>query len=388
MTNGAAHAEVRPFRIEVPQAVIDDLRDRLTRTRWTDEVEDAGWDYGTNLGYLKELTDYWRDEFDWRAREAELNRFAQFRTEIDGFGLHFVHERGRGPDPMPILLAHGWPDSFYRFHKVIEMLADPASHGGDPADSFDVVVPSLPGFGFSDRPTERGMTGQRVAGLFKELMTGALGYERFAAHGGDIGSGLTEMLARRHAASLVGIHLTDVPYTHIFMMTPDDLSEAEREYLAAGQQWLMQEGAYAMEQSTKPQTLAYGLNDSPAGLAAWIVEKFRAWSDCDGDVERSFTRDELLTNITIYWATQTIKSSFLPYFEGQDDQSEDSGSRVEVPTGVAIFPKDIVPAPRDYGERIFDVRRWTEMPRGGHFAAMEEPDLFVEDIRAFFRGLR
>ncbi len=388
MTNGAAHAEVRPFRIEVPQAVIDDLRDRLTRTRWTDEVEDAGWDYGTNLGYLKELTDYWRDEFDWRAREAELNRFAQFRTEIDGFGLHFVHERGRGPDPMPILLAHGWPDSFYRFHKVIEMLADPASHGGDPADSFDVVVPSLPGYGFSDRPTERGMTGQRVAGLFNELMTGALGYERFAAHGGDIGSGLTEMLARRHAASLVGIHLTDVPYTHIFMMTPDDLSEAEREYLAAGQQWLMQEGAYAMEQSTKPQTLAYGLNDSPAGLAAWIVEKFRAWSDCDGDVERSFTRDELLTNITIYWATETIKSSFLPYFEGQDDQSEDSGSRVEVPTGVAIFPKDIVPAPRDYGERIFDVRRWTEMPRGGHFAAMEEPELLVEDIRAFFRGLR
>ena len=382
------NAKVQRFRIEVPQETLDDLRGRLARTRWIDEVEGAGWDYGTNLGYLRDLTGHWREGFDWREQEAGLNEFAQFRAEIDGFGLHFVHERGRGPDPTPILLLHGWPDSFYRFHKLIPMLTDPERFGGDPADSFDVVVPSLPGYGFSDRPTERGMTGERVADLMHGLMTDALGYERFGAHGGDVGSGLTETLARKHAGSLAGIHLTDVPYTHMFTMAPDDLSEAEQEYLTAGQRWLMQEGAYAMEQSTKPQTLAYGLNDSPAGLAAWIVEKFRAWSDCDGDVEKSFSRDELLTNITIYWATQTIKSSFLTYFEGGGDSSEDAGSRVEVPTGVAIFPKDIVPAPRDYGERFFNVQRWTEMPRGGHFAAMEEPELLAEDLRAFFRDLR
>ncbi len=382
------NAKVQRFRIEVPQETLDDLRGRLARTRWIDEVEGAGWDYGTNLGYLRDLTGHWREGFDWREQEAGLNEFAQFRAEIDGFGLHFVHERGRGPDPTPILLLHGWPDSFYRFHKLIPMLTDPERFGGDPADSFDVVVPSLPGYGFSDRPTERGMTAERVADLMHGLMTDALGYERFGAHGGDVGSGLTETLARKHAGSLAGIHLTDVPYTHMFTMAPDDLSEAEQEYLTAGQRWLMQEGAYAMEQSTKPQTLAYGLNDSPAGLAAWIVEKFRAWSDCDGDVEKSFSRDELLTNITIYWATQTIKSSFLTYFEGGGDSSEDAGSRVEVPTGVAIFPKDIVPAPRDYGERFFNVQRWTEMPRGGHFAAMEEPELLAEDLRAFFRDLR
>ena len=379
---------IRPFRVEVPQDDLDDLRERLARTRWADEVEGAGWDYGTSLGYLRELTDYWREGFDWRAQEEAINRFTNFRATIGGFGLHFIHERGKGPDPLPILLAHGWPDSFYRFHKLIPLLTDPGSHGGDPADSFDVVVPSLPGYGFSDRPTDRGMTGERVTGLFHGLMTEALGYRRFAAHGGDIGSGLTEMLARKHAASLAGIHLTDVPYSHMFTMTPDDLSEAEREYLAAGQRWLMQEGAYAMVQSTRPQTLAYGLNDSPAGLAAWIVEKFRAWSDCGGDVEERFTKDELLTNVTIYWATQTIRSSFLPYYEGQGDPSGGAWPRVEVPTGVAIFPKDIVPAPRDYGERIFDVRRWTEMPRGGHFAAMEEPELLAEDLRAFFRDLR
>ena len=379
---------IRPFRVEVPQDDLDDLRERLARTRWADEVEGAGWDYGTSLGYLKELTDYWREGFDWRAQEEAINRFTNFRATIGGFGLHFIHERGKGPNPLPILLAHGWPDSFYRFHKLIPLLTDPGSHGGDPADSFDVVVPSLPGYGFSDRPTDRGMTGERVTGLFHGLMTEALGYQRFAAHGGDIGSGLTEMLARKHAASLAGIHLTDVPYSHMFTMTPDDLSGAEREYLAAGQRWLMQEGAYAMVQSTRPQTLAYGLNDSPAGLAAWIVEKFRAWSDCGGDVEERFTKDELLTNITIYWTTQTIRSSFLPYYEGQGDPSGGAWARVEVPTGVAIFPKDIVPAPRDYGERIFDVRRWTEMPRGGHFAAMEEPELLAEDLRAFFRDLR
>lgn len=249
--------------------------------------------------------DYWQNGLDWREQEEELNRFAHFRAETDGFGIHFVHERGKGPDPMPIVLTHGWSDSFFRFHKVIPMLTDPASHGGDPADSFDVIVPSLPGYGFSDRPAGRGMTNARVAELWERLMTGELGYGRFAAHGGDISSGVTQQLALDRPDSLVGIHLTDVPYLNLVAFTEDasDLSEAERDYIEGGRKWGQEEGGYATIQSTRPQTLAYGLNDSPAGLAAWVVEKFRSWSDCDGDVEKRFTKDELLSNLTIYWTT-------------------------------------------------------------------------------------
>jgi len=379
---------IEPFRVDVPQATLDDLRDRLARTRWTDEVEGAGWDYGTNLGYLKELADYWQHDFDWREQETKLNRHSQSRAKIDGFGVHFIHERGKGPNPMPIILTHGWPDSFFRFHKVISMLADPGRYGGDPEDSFDVVVPSVPGYGFSDRPTEKGVTNERIAGLFARLMSEELGYERFGAHGGDVGSGVTEKLTYAHAASLVGIHLTDVPYWHLFTVPQDDLSEAERDYLEAGKRWQMEEGAYALIQSTKPQTPAYSLNDSPAGLAAWTVEKFRSWSDCDGYVERRFTRDELLTNVMIYWVTETINSSFRIYYEAQHNPPEEPGAPIRVPTGVAIFPKDLVPAPREFAERFFDVQHWTEMPRGGHFAAMEEPDLLVDDLRKFFRRFR
>lgn len=379
---------VQPFEVSIQQETLDDLRERLARTRWTDEVEGAGWDYGTNLDYLKELVDYWQNGFDWRRQEESLNRFAQFRAEVDGFGLHFVHERGKGPDPMPLLLTHGWPDSFFRFHKVIPMLTDPARYGGDPADSFDVVVPSVPGYGFSDRPTSKGFASERTADLFARLMSEELGYGRFSAHGGDVGSGVTEKLAGTYADSLIGIHLTDVPYWHLFAIPQDDLSEDERDYLEAGRRWQMEEGAYAMIQATKPQTPAYGLNDSPAGLAAWIVEKFRSWSDCAGDVERCFTKDELLTNSTIYWATETINSSFRIYYETQHNPPSGGAERVEVPTGVAIFPKDLVPAPRGFAERYFALERWTEMPRGGHFAAMEEPELLVEDIRAFFRRFR
>lgn len=388
---------VTPFTIAIPQATLDDLRDRLSRTRWPDSITGGDWQFGTDPAYLKELVAYWQSGFDWRAQEAALNRFAQFRAEVDGVGIHFIHERGVGPKPLPLILSHGWPDSFVRMLKLIPLLTDPASHGGDPADAFDVVVPSLPGFGFSETLPED-ESGERVAALWATLMTDMLGYARFGAGGGDIGSGITEELAFKHAASLVGIHLTDVPYTHIFTTPAEDLSEAEQAYLAAGQQWGMTEGGYAMMQSTRPWTLAYGLNDSPVGLAAWIVEKFRSWSDCDGDIEKRFTKDELLTNITLYWATATIATSFRPYYAGASDNDWDAGgesgdtggadTRTEVPTGVAIFPKDIVPAPRAFAERFFNVQQWTEMPRGGHFAAMEEPELLVEDIRAFFRPLR
>lgn len=381
---------IRPFKINVPQASLDDLKKRLENTRWPDEVEGAGWDYGTNLGYLKELADYWQNKFDWRAQEAELNQFNQFKADIDGFGIHFIHERGKGPNPTPLLLLHGWPDSFYRFYKIIPMLTNPEKYGGKAEDSFDVVVPSLPGYGFSDHPTEKGFI-QKFNGknsLFARLMTETLGYRRFAAHGGDIGSGITERLAITDVASLIGIHLTDVPYWHLFTVSPDDLSEAEKKYLEAGQKWGLQEGAYAALQTTKPQTLAYGLNDSPVGLAGWIVEKFRAWSDCGGDVEKRFSKDELLTNLMIYWVTQTIGSSFLPYAESQRQPPQNAQGRVEVPTGVAIFPKDIVPAPREYAERFFNLQHWTQMPRGGHFAALEEPELFVQDLREFFGELK
>ncbi len=380
---------VQPFKVQIPQATLDDLHERLARIRWTDEITDALWEYGTSLAYMKELIDYWQNQFDWRKQEELINRFAHFRASIEGLNIHFIHERGLGPNPIPIIITHGWPSSFFQMLKIIPLLTDPRSHGKEAADSFDVIVPSLPGYGFSDRPSERGMTVPRIAKLWARLMTQELGYSRFAAQGGDIGGGVTQQLGLAHRDLLIGIHLTDIPFYLQSGGLPSDLSEVELKFLAEAQQWGMVEGAYAMIQSTKPQTLAYGLNDSPAGLAAWIVEKFRMWSDCDGVVERRFTKDELLTNLTIYWVTETINSANRIYYEDQHSPPPfKPGERVEVPTALARFLKDLTPAPRQLAERLFNVQRWTEMPRGGHFAAMEEPDLLVEDIRAFFRPLR
>ena len=382
---------IQPFQVNVPQATLDDLRERLARTRWPDEVEGAGWDYGTNLQYMKELADYWQHTYDWRKQEAELNTFAHFKADIDGVGIHFIHERGKGPNPTPILLLHGWPDSFYRFHKVIPMLTDPARYGGDPADSFDVIVPSLPGFGFSDRPNASGMRSTRTAELLGRLMTDVLGYRRYAAAGGDIGSRVTRLLALAHPEFLAGIHLTDIGFPREIAFPPDlsNPSRAEQQFLGSVQGWFMQEGAYAMLQSTKPQTLVYGLNDSPAGLAGWIVEKFRAWSDCGGDIEQRFSKDELLTNIMIYWVTETISSSARLYYEDSHMAPQlQPGQHIDVPAGVATFPKDLTQPPRELGERFLRVERWTEMPRGGHFAALEEPELLAKDMRAFFHDLK
>ena len=382
---------VESFTINVAQSNLDDLRKRLSHTRWTDEVEGAGWDYGTNLQYMKELTNYWQHQYDWRKQEEELNTFAQFKAEIDGVKIHFIHERGKGPNPTPIILLHGWPDSFYRMHKIIPLLTDPASYGGDPADSFDVIVPSLPVFGFSDRPRERGATSIRTAELLAQLMTDVLGYKRFAAAGGDIGSRVTRLLALAHPESLVGIHLTDVGFPREIAFPPElsNPSAAEQQFLGSVQGWFMQESGYIMIQSTKPQTLAYGLNDSPVGLASWIVEKFRAWSDCGGDIEQRFSKDELLNNIMIYWVTETISSSARLYYEDSHAAPQlKQGQYIEVPAGVATFPKDLTLPPRELGERFLRVERWTEMPRGGHFAALEEPELLVDDMRAFFHDLK
>ena len=380
---------VQPFTIRIEQRVLDDLQQRLARTRWPSAIDGAGWRYGIDLSYLKQLVAYWRDEYDWRAQELALNRLAHFRVTVGDFGIHFVHERGRGPDPLPIVLTHGWPDSFTRMRKLLPLLTDPAAHGGDASDAFDVVVPSLPGYAFSDIPTTPG-TSARTADWWAAIMT-ALGYRRFGAAGGDMGSLVSQQLGQRHDARVLGLHLTDVPWTtfYFFRGERSSLSKAEQSYFARGETWGRAEGAYAAIQSTLPQSLACGLNDSPVGLAAWIVDKFYRWSDCGGNLESRFSKDDLLTNVMLYWVTGTIGASFLPYYEPAHGQvTTDVNKRVDVPTGFAIFPKDLVPAPREWAERFFNVQRWAGMPRGGHFAALEEPQLLAEEMRAFFRPLR
>jgi pimeloyl-ACP methyl ester carboxylesterase len=386
--------QLETFDVKISEQVLADLRERLARTRWMEEIDDGGWAYGLSVPYMRELVTYWQHDFDWRAQETAMNRFAQFRTEIDGRRVHFIHERGQGPSPLPIVLTHGFPDSFLRFAKIIPMLTDPASWGGDPADAFDVIAPSLPGYGFSDAPADDGMI-FHVGDLWHRLMTEQLGYDRFAAHGGDWGSLVTELLARDHGGAVVGVHLTDVPFYHAFQ-PPGDPSAKEKEYLATVAKFGETQGAYALVQGSQPQALALGLNDSPAGLAAWIVEKMRRWSDCDGDVETRFTKDELLANVMIYWATGTINSSFAPYYDIshagagtwiKEKLKQWTGSS-DVPSAFAMFPKDLSSPPREWAERFFNVQRWTEMPRGGHFAALEEPELLVNDIRKFFRPLR
>ena len=382
--------EVRPFTIAVEDSVLDDLRQRLADTRWPDEIPGSGWDYGSNLAYLKELVEYWHTVFDWRAQEAKLNAFSHFKSQVDGLDIHFIHERGKGPDPMPLVITHGWPSCFFEMTKIIPLLTDPAGHGGNAVDSFDVVAPSLPGFGFSDHSKDRGMEFQRVAGMWNKLMTQNLGYPRFAAQGGDIGGGVTARLGFAHADSLFGIHLTSItrPTPYLGQGTKP-VTEAEQALIDQRAQWFLDEGGYNHIQGTKPQTLAYGLNDSPAGLAAWIVEKYRTWSDCGGDVERSYTKDELLTIVTIYWVTQTISSSTRMYLENQKNLwTMEKDQMVPAPAGMAMFPQEISKPPREWAERSYDVRRWTEMPSGGHFAALEEPQLLAEEIRAFFRPFR
>ena len=305
---------MEPFHIAVPDAVLQDLADRLARTQFADDAGGFagwdGWDDGTPPGYVKALVDHWRHRFDWRAREAELNRFNQMRGRIDGTMLHCIHQRGAGPNPMPLLLVHGYPDSPWRFSKLITLLADPGAHGGDRADAFDIVAPSLPGYGWSEpRPGHGSIFG--FGDLFARLMS-EFGYGRYGAHGGDWGSTVVELLARSHAKHVAGIHLTDVPFWHVFNK-PGDPSHAEEKFFATNEKWQMEKGAYALIQGTRPATPTHALVDSPAGLAGWLVEKFYEWSDCDGDIEQRFTKDELLTNIMIYWTTRSIGTSFLPY---------------------------------------------------------------------------
>ena len=381
---------VQPYKIEIPDSVLDDLKSRLERTRWPDELPGTGWDYGSNLDYVKELVEYWRTKFDWHAQEKLINSFSHFKSEVDGLNIHFIHEKGKGPNPMPLVITHGWPGTFFEMYKVIPMLSDPASHGGDPADAFDVVAPSMPGYGFSDATDKRGLSVLSISDLWAKLMSENLGYQKFAAQGGDWGARVTAKLGLSHGDKVIGIHTTSTSSPTPYQGPGTrELSEAEKAMLAQRVQWLADEGGYSHIQATKPQTLSYGLNDSPAGLAAWIVEKYRTWSDCGGDVESRFTKDELLTTITIYWVTQSINSSTRLYFESffqAWDLAKDE--KIQVPVAIASFPRENSVPLREWAERSFNIQQWTDMPSGGHFAALEEPDRLVEDIRKFFRGLR
>ncbi|HWD45510.1 MAG TPA: epoxide hydrolase [Actinomycetota bacterium] len=378
---------IRPFRVDVPQAELDDLRDRLARTRWPDDYEGVGWDYGSDLATMKELATYWRDGYDWRRQEAYLNSFPHFTAALDGEELTFIHVRGTGPDPIPLLLLHGWPDSVCRYLKLIPLLTDPASHGGDPGICFDVVVPWLIGRYRGGSRAPRSGLFRHIAEQLWTLMTRELGYQRFGAAGGDGGSVLAQLLGVHHPDSILGAHLTDLGFTITFAQFPD-LSEAEQRYFAELQGWSMQEGAYAMVQGTKPQTLAFGLSDSPVGFAAWIIEKFRTWSDCDGRLENVYTKDELLTNVMLYWLNGPTARS-VSYREEFTSPSLAPNQQVGVPSALAVPPKDLGPImPRELAARnLTDLRRYTVLPHGGHFAAMEYPDVVAQDVRAFFADL-
>jgi pimeloyl-ACP methyl ester carboxylesterase len=388
--SSAAQSEsgIRPFSINVPDAVLADLKARLKNPRIPDALQGEGWELGTDTRYLRELVDYWRDRFDWRAAERRLNAMEQFTTSIDGLTVHFVHRRAKQPNAFPLLITHGWPGSIAEFTKIIGPLTDPVAHGGQSADAFHVVMPSIPGFGFSDKPREPGWDPARIAALEAKLMA-RLGYTRYGAQGGDWGSIISTRVALADPDHVAGLHLNMCVGGAPAGGDPNEgLSAAERERLKARQAFQAEETGYQQIQGTKPQTIGIALNDSPVGLAAWIVEKFRTWCDCDGNPETVFTKDELLTNITLYWVTETAASSARIYYESRHPLQPAPPGRVETPTACADFPKEIIWSPRRWLEPRFNITRWTELPRGGHFAAMEQPELLVEDIRAFFRDLR
>ena len=377
-----------PFTARASPAVLQDLRARLRATRWPDAPGDAGWSLGIDLAYLRELVAYWADGFDWPAQETALARLPRFGVRLGGVQIHFVHARAAGParPALPLILCHGWPDSFWRYVKVIPLLTDPGAHGADPADAFDVVVPDMPGYGYSGRPPGPPLDSIAVAGLWAALMD-VLGYQRFGAAGGDIGSGVSRYLGLDYPARVVAVHRMDAGLP-VFAGDPADLAPEERAWLGRAAAWAAAEGAYAAMHRTRPQTAAAGLTDSPAGLAAWITEKLRAWSDCGGDVERRFTKDEILTNVTIYWLTATIGSSMRMYHANAAIPPAQHARRVAVPSGFSLFPADISHPPRAWLERTANVVRVTEPPRGGHFAPFEEPELYVQELRAFFRPYR
>jgi epoxide hydrolase len=375
--------EVRPFKIEVDEAELVDLRDRLTRTRWPEPAPVDDWSQGVPLQYLRDLCDYWAHTYGWRAREARLNAFPQFRSEIDGLGIHFVHVRSPAADALPLLMTHGWPGSIVEFLEVIGPLTDPVAHGADPSDAFHVVCPSLPGYGFSDKPATTGWGVERTAAAWAELMA-RLGYDQYGAQGGDWGAAVTTRLAMLDQPHLVGIHLNMV--TAGPGRDPGELTEDEQAALASMQHYDEWDSGYSKQQSTRPQTIGYSLLDSPAGLCAWIIEKFWSWTDTDGDPVAALGADRLLDNMMLYWLTRSGASSARMYWESFRERYR---GQVEVPTGVSLFPKEIFRPSRRWAERRYvNIVHWEELDRGGHFAAFEQPTLFVDQVRRAFRGMR
>ncbi len=375
--------EIKPFRIAVTDEVLKDLHRRLTHTRWPEPECVDDWSQGIPFAYARELADYWATGYDWRSREAALNRFDQFTTEINGLDIHFIHQRSAHADALPLLITHGWPGSVVEFHRVIEPLVDPTAHGGRAEDAFHVVCPSLPGYGFSGKPTTTGWGVGKIAQAWETLMQ-RLGYQRYGAQGGDWGAAVTTEMGRNRGGC-VGIHL-NMPIARPSDEMLSDATPEEQQALAALADHLRWGTGYSKQQSTRPQTLGYGLVDSPVGQMAWIVDKFQAWMDCDGHPENVVSRDELLDNVMMYWVTGSAASSARLYWESFNNLY--TGARVELPTGVAAFPKEIVPPVRRWCEANYHIARWSTMPRGGHFAALEQPVLFVGDVRAFFATVR
>lgn len=383
------HQTPRPFQLHAPEEALRDLQLRLERTRWPDEPPLAPWFAGTSVAYMQGLVSYWRQGFDWRAQEAKINAFRQFTVPMQDVDLHYIHEEGKGPRPFPLLLSHGWPGSVFEFHKLIPMLTDPARFGGDPADAFTVVAPSLPGYVFSFEPDQKRFALEDIAATFATLMTDVLGYDRFAAQGGDWGAFITSRMGYTHPRNVVGIHINLLPVRRDPKMLENPTPEEQR-FIEELNVFLKEETGYQWIQGTRPTTLSFGLTDSPVGLAAWLVEKFRAWTDCDGNPENSLTRDEMLTDIMLYWLTGAIGSSFWPYYARMHGPWPiPEGGAITVPMGYLESPKEILRPPRSVAERVFsNIQRWTRAERGGHFAALEQPEVLAREIREFFRPLR
>ena len=381
--------QVTATTLDIPEPAIVDLRERLARTRFPDQAPGPAWAYGADLDYIRDLVEYWRTRFDWRAQEARLNAFPQYRAALSDIDLHFLHVPGRGPSPCPLLLLHGWPGSVFEFLEIIPRLTDPARFGGDPADAFTVVAPSLPGYGLSFRPGQRRFGVEEIADCVAALMQSTLGYSKFGVQGGDWGGITASRLGYAHSNKLIGIYVNLLSVRRD-LAQPTEPTLEERRYFDQLAHWQREETGYQSIQGTKPQTLAFALTDLPAGLAAWIVEKFRSWSDCGGDIESVLSRDHLLANISFYWFTGAIGSSFWPYYARMHRPWPiPEGGTVAVPTGYAEFPHEIIRPPRSLAARTYtDIRRWTQMRRGGHFAAMEQPEALANEIRAFFRPLR
>ena len=388
----ANNAPILPFEIQVSDAAIEDLQRRLAATRMPDQLAQTSWEYGTDSGYLAELLSYWQNDFDWREQESQLNQFDQFKTEIDGLDMHFIHQRSENPDAIPLMVVHGWPGSVAEFTKIIGPLTDPVAHGGNIADSYHVIAPSLPGFGFSEKPNQPGYSPEKFAHILAALME-RLGYEQYAIAGGDWGAIINRYLANNYADRLIGLHsnmvLANPPADEALR---DNVSEAESTLREARTAYMQNEVGYQQIQRTKPQSLGYGLNDSPAGLAAWIVEKFHGWSDmpqgADGYLDNHFTKDELLTNISIYWFTETITSSARIYYESSKTPVAKPIEYIDVPTGAAVYPAEIYITPKSWVEAAYDLRHYTLMDQGGHFAALEQPDSYINELNTFFRLLR